>query len=140
MDCFLLQDWTSLSTGSGGGTITQSESAWLDLAAYRDVVAWIDVPAISAVGLPLALQTSVSKEDSLFTTMVLAPATFTTGLTVVPALQDVQTGAANAAGLARWVRWQIAQSGGTWSITFRIWIAANKPGRAAASRAANAAR
>ena len=140
MDAFLLQDWVSLSTGAGGGTITQSEAAWLDLAAYRDVVAWIDVRSISATGLPLSIQTSVAKEESLFKTMVLAPATFGTGLTIVPALQDVQTGAANAAGLARWVRWQIAQSGTAWSITFRIWIAANKPGRAAASRAATAAR
>lgn len=138
MDCYLLQDWLSLRTTSGG-TITQSEQAWLDLGAYRDVIAWIDVREMSPAGVPLAIQTSVAKEESLFATMVALLPSSSSGLTVLPALQDVQTGAVNAAGLARWVRWQVS-SMSAWDITFRIWIAANKPGRAAMKRAATSPR
>ena len=145
MDCFLLQDWLALSSASGGAgstvSIPQSEAGWLDLGAYRDVVAWVEVKELSSSSLSIGLQSAVAKEELLFATMGSTPSPLTTGVKVVPMLQELQTGAAGAAPLARWLRWQVSLSGGSgWDVTFRIWIAANKPGRAALNRGAAARR
>ncbi len=119
MKCFLLQDFITIRSTTAVATITQSEPGWLDLAAFRDVVFWLDAREQSG-SMQLTYQTAVAKDDSLFTNVaILTPAT---GVTVTPILQDVA-----AAPLARWLRWQL--SGASADLTFRIWVAANKPGR-----------
>ena len=140
MDSYLLQDYLTLSSPAGGtGVITQSEAGWLDLAAYRDVVAWLEVKELSTSSLSIAIQTAVAKQELLFATMATSPSPLTTGVATVPMLSDLQSGGAGAAPLARWLRWQVSLAG-AWNITFRIWIAANKPGRAALNRGAAATR
>jgi len=57
LDSFLLQDWITISGQSSGTPITQSESNWLDLAEYDDVVFYTDVRTAQGTVL-LAFQTA----------------------------------------------------------------------------------
>ena len=134
MDTYLLQDWLSLSSNAAGNVITQSEGRWLDLAAYRDVVAWLDVKQVSSGSVAIGYQSAIAKEETLFATMATSTRLLSPGVSTVPMLYELQA-MSRAAPLARWVRWQASLNAGD-SITFRIWIAANKPGRASLNRAA----
>lgn len=142
MKCFLLQDWMVVrGQGTGVGafvpSVTQSESGWLDLRGYRDLVAWCDVRETTP-GFPggpvIDYQTSIIKEEMMFTSMA-GSVNLNPGLTVTPMLQDLAI-----VPLARWVRWQITQPSSvvaSWDVSFRIWLSANAPGRAAGRAAAN---
>jgi hypothetical protein len=137
MDTFLAQDWITATAGTAGAiTLVQSEVQWLDLAAYRDVVAWLDVKRSSSVTIAVTYESAIAKEDSLFATMGLVNPLAGASLTVTPMLQDLQTGGANTAPLARWFRWKVAVPVNQ-DLVFRLWIAANKPGRAGLNRAAS---
>jgi hypothetical protein len=125
----LLQDWVTVRAGSGNA-LTQGEAAWLDLADFLDVVAFIETKNFSATGATLypAFQTSPTKDESLFQTM--NDITSTTG---TPLALGVQTFIflrdTALCPLARWLRWQLIATGASvFEATFRIWIAANAPG------------
>jgi hypothetical protein len=126
MDCFLLQDWVTVQGSSAVTVLTQGENGWLDLSAYQDIVGWLDVKEFSATPL-VGYQTSCTKDDALFVTMAPPgglPTSPTTGVTTTALLKGFAT-----PPLARWLRWQIAVSpSAAWSITFRIFIAANRIG------------
>lgn len=119
MKSFLLQDWL---VARGTGVVTQSERTWLDLSGYRDVVAWLDIRELSATPPALAYQTAPAKDELLFASA--ATVSLATGLTTTPILQDTAT-----TPLARWFRWQLNFGGVAGDVEFRIWVAANKPGR-----------
>lgn len=121
MKGLLLQDYITIRTTAPAAFITQSELTWLDLSAYRDVVLWLDTrEQTSPNGVQIAYQTAPIKDEALFTTLTsLTPAV---GITLTPVLQDSAT-----LPVARWLRWQA--SGNSADITFRIWVAANRPGR-----------
>lgn len=131
MDGLVLQDWTTTRGQGGAGitTVIQSESAWLDLAAYRDIVAWLDVREASAdagVTVQLTFQTAPAKDESLFVAMA-SPVNLSAGLIVVPMLAPLA-----AAPLSRYLRWRLSPSATTatpWDVTFRCIVAANRPGR-----------
>jgi hypothetical protein len=115
----LLQDFITVRTTLPSVFTTQSEQNWLDLSAYRDVILWLDTREQS--GSPqLSYQTAVAKDEALFTTITTVSPSV--GITLTPILQDTAS-----IPVARWFRWQLSGSGG--DITFRIWVAANKPGR-----------
>ena len=137
MDVYLAQDWITLATPSGGSsyTIVQSEPSWLDLVSYRDIVAWLDIKRASAATFTVAYQSAVAKEESLFATMAQITPAIGASVTVTPMLQELQ-GGTNLAPLARWLRWSVTLPTGPNEIVFRLWIAANKPGRASLNRAA----
>ena len=136
MDVFLAQDWLTLTNSSAGAlTIVQSESEWLDLAAYRDVVCWLQIKRASLTTIAIDFQTAIAREEALFTNMAEVTTASGAEVIVTPILQDLQTGGGSAAPLARWVRWTVRLPASTAEFTFRLWIAANKPGRAAPSRA-----
>ena len=119
----LLQDFTTVLATVGG--LTQSESGWLDLAGYRDVVFWLDVRE-TAASSQLLYQTAPAKDDSLFATIAtISPVSV--GITTTAVLQDFA-----AVPVARWIRWQL--TGANADIMFRIWVSANKPGRRNLSR------
>jgi hypothetical protein len=122
---FLLQDWTTLQ-GLASTTFTQAETGWCDLAGFQDVVAWLDVKEFlpTGAGAPtIAYQTSPSQDEALFMAMT-PPFALTTGLTVTRILKALAP-----TPLARWMRWQIFEgTGGAWSVTFRILLAANQTG------------
>ncbi len=140
MDTYLAQDWITLVGSSiGGSAVTQSELAWLDFAAYRDVVAWLDVKRASTSGITMSYQSAVARQESLFATMAQVSPLAGASLIVTPMLQDLQTGGATAAPLARFFRWSLNIPASA-EIVFRLWVAANKPGRAAMNRAATTRR
>jgi hypothetical protein len=124
MHTFILQDWTTIR-GATSTSIIQGESGWLDLTAYQDCVFWIDTREITGTTVTMTLQTSPSKDEILFSTMVTAfqLALSTTSATVKPALL-----ASAPTPLARFVRWQLTGPAVTWDATFRILVAANSPG------------
>lgn len=134
MDVFLAQDWLTLTNSSAGPmTVIQSEPAWLDLAAYRDAVAWLQIKRQSVTTISIGYQTAIAKEESLFATMAIVTTASGAEVIVTPMLQETQpTGVPT---LARWFRWISVVPAGA-EFTFRLWIAANKPGRASLNRAA----
>ena len=124
---YVLQDWITIRGQTGLTSVTQTETDWLGLAPYQDVVFWIDVREVTfggATNIGINLQTAPIKEDALFANMQTFGAT-TNGLTVIP---NMSTNTATTVPLARWVRWQLKPNStptGTWDITFRILCAAN---------------
>lgn len=135
MDAVLAQDWLTLTNSSASSmTITQSENAWLDLAAYRDVVAWLQIKRQSVTTIRISYQTAIAKEESLFATMATIATASGSEIIVTPVIQELQTGGVSSAPLARWLRWSVFLPSGA-EFDFRLWIAANKPGRASLNQA-----
>lgn len=123
MHTFILQDWTTVR--GANNTVIQSESEWLDLTPYQDVVFWIDVREVVGT-VTLTLQTSPTKDEVFF----LTPATGLTQVTPVAAgtLAPRPVLISAATPLARYVRWHLTSVTATWDVTFRIIVSANAPG------------
>jgi hypothetical protein len=141
MYAFLLQDWVTIRSASGGA-ITQGEANWLDLSAFLDVIVFMETKnfAVSSGVLYMAYQTGPTKDEVLFQPMVdISTSTSTTAIAV-----GVQTAVllrdTALCPLARWFRWQLTPPSNAVGITsfestFRIWISANQPGGYATGRA-----
>ena len=117
-----LQDYVTIRTDSAVTTATQSETAWLDLGPFQDVIAFLEVKEFSgATTIQVSYQSSPSKDESLFVNMASA-VTLVAGLTVTKMLK---TSATNP--VARWVRWKLNATTitGSWDAYFRVWIACN---------------
>ncbi len=123
MHCYLMQDFITVRGQSTSLSATQSESSWLDLSMFQDVVAWLDVKEVTGT-VTMAYQTGPTKDDILFQS-VTAAFNVAAGLAVTVMLKDTTT-----TPLSRWLRWQLACTGGTtpWDVTFRVLVAANAPG------------
>ncbi len=123
MHAFMLQDWTTIR--GSVTTVTQGEDGWLDLTAYQDLVFWVDCREQSGSSAPtIAFQTSPTKDESLFTSIVTATTLAASATpTVVKALLASAT-----VPIARYLRWQLTGPSGTWDATFRVLVAANSPG------------
>ena len=125
MHTFLLCDWTTIR--GNNNTINQSESEWLDLTQYEDLFFWIEVKEVTGAAVTLNLQTSPTKDESLFATMS-ANTTLAAG-TITPASGTGKCLMSNAAvPVARYVRWQLTSANNPFDATFRIHIQANAPG------------
>jgi hypothetical protein len=120
MHDFILQDWTTIRGGSGLSTVIQAENDWLDLSPYQDVVFWIEVS--EATNSLISLQTSPSKDEDFFVSIV-SQLTLAPSVSVVPVLMT-----ASVVPVARYVRWLLNGTTGTWDATFRVVLAANSPG------------
>jgi hypothetical protein len=130
MHCFELQSWVFLRTSpTQTQTISQSENAWLDLSAFRDVTLWVEIEraTLGSGGTAyLNFQTNASKEEDLFQNIVqLNFASGLLGVTVAPVHLDIAT-----TPLARWLRWQFTTTNQSTrsEITFRAWAAAGGAG------------
>jgi hypothetical protein len=120
MHAFILQEWTTIR--GGVTTVTQGEDGWLDLTPYQDLVFWVDVR--EATGTPsITLQTSPTKDESLFTAVVAATTISASATPVV--IKATLSGA--TVPVARYLRWQLNGTP-TWDATLRVLIAANSPG------------
>jgi hypothetical protein len=132
MDCFLMQDWLTARGASTLTSVTQTESTWLDVGPYQDIVVWLQVqdwttPVSAGGSLFLDVQTSPSRDDMYFLTMVGG-----SGITLVtqslPTVKKLTKEVA-AVPVSRWLRWKLNVGAQTpnqaWAATFRIWIAAN---------------
>jgi len=121
MKCFLAQDLTTVRVASGG-LVTQPETAYVDLAGYREVFVWVDVREVIS-GTSLALQSAATKDESLFST-ILTVTPGGVGVTIASAIPELTT------PFSRWFRWQLSPPpGSTGDLTFRIWVVANRSGR-----------
>lgn len=129
MYCYVMQPWTTVRGQSSIGTINQTENCWLDLSAFQDIVAWLECKEVSVGGgtnVQLAYQTSPTKDDSLFTSIVAA-FNVATGVTTTLMLNGTAS-----TPISRWLRWQLTVTGSpssAWDATFRVFIAANIVGR-----------
>jgi hypothetical protein len=139
MHGFVLQDFVTIRGQSTTQTVTQSESEWLDLAGYEDLVTWIDVREVTLSGntnVQINMQTAPIKDEYLFVNMEVNPLTVTAALTSPSIRKMVLAQATGATGtpvpLGRFVRWQAVASGatGTWDVVFRIACCANPVGDA----------
>lgn len=121
MHTFIMQDWITIR--GAANTVTQSESEWLDLAQYQDVVLWID--AREFVGtVTLNIQTAPTKDESFFSVGTV----FTTTLALGPTAPQKVLLSVATVPLARYLRWQLTSATNPFDATFRIMISANAPG------------
>jgi hypothetical protein len=125
MHSFILQDWTTIRGASGVSTITQDEDGWLDLAPYQDVVFWLDLKESTNTPM-ITFQTSPNKDDALFQALVPGTSLPTAGFSAPLVVSALMLNA--SVPVARWVRWQLTATTGTWDASFRVLIAANAPG------------
>ena len=124
MHTFVLQDFTTIR--GTNNTVTQSESEWLDLTQYEDVFFWIDCKELTGTTVTLNIQTSPTKDDSLFTNVysqLLTTAIQNPGSTGGKCLMSTAT-----IPIARYVRWQLTSTAAPFDATLRIFLSANAPG------------
>jgi hypothetical protein len=127
---FCLQDFVTIRGQSSVTSVTQGESAWLDLSGFQDLTIWLDVKEFSVGGgtaVTMTYQTAPTREESLFVGMLATTVTMANGVTISPVLAATATTA-----VARLVRWKLSVTGtptSAWDATFRVWIAANAPGQ-----------
>ena len=128
MHSFILADWTAVAgvAQTGGSTVTQDETGWLDLAAFQDVVIYLDCREATPTspGPTIAFETSPAKDNGLFQALASTGLAASPAPTVLRALMLSST-----VPLARYLRWKITgPSGAAWDATFRVLVAANSPG------------
>lgn len=125
MDSHLLQDWITIAgqSGDAGYTITQSESQWLDLEPYDDVIFYTDVRQLTATPM-ITFQTAPAPEEAAFQAIV---PTITLAVSSSPVVSPALAAYASVP-LARYVRWKLSATGGVFTATFRIWVVAFSPG------------
>jgi len=137
MHGFVLQDFVTIRGSTTTQTITQSESEWVDLGPYQDLVTWIDVREVTlggATNVQFNIQTAPIKDEFLFVTMESSPLTVTAGLTAPSVRKMLLSYGTDTAGapipLGRFLRWQLLASGatGSWDVVFRIVCCANAVG------------
>lgn len=127
---FVLADWTTLRGTSASTGVTQSADAYLDLAAFEDFTAWVEVTDFVSGGATspkIFVESAPMKDEVLF-----APTGWnqpSVGMAVgVSVVKNVLLNALPAQlPLARYLRWRVDMSGAssTWSVTFRIHVAAH---------------
>ena len=133
MHGFVLQDWITIRGASSIGTITQSESEWLSLDGYQDLVAWIDIRELTAPSnsttISFNLQTAPLKDEYLFVNMEPTVLQATAALTT-PSIRTVILAISTTwkVPLGKFVRWQLVPNvlpNSVWDATFRILLCAN---------------
>lgn len=130
MHSYILQDWNTVA-GASGAVITQEDTDWLDLEPFQDVVMYLECRESTFVGSAptIAFQTAPTKDDSLFSSLLLPTTTINLSASSTPQVISALLLSANVP-LARFLRWQISGTGSTapWDATFRVMVAANSPG------------
>jgi hypothetical protein len=128
MLCLPLQDFITIRSISGSPTVTQPESGWLDLYAFEDIIAFLDVKQFTNGGgtVTMSYEHAPTKDDTLFTP-ALSAFNLANGLTVTKMLMS----GGGITPISRFLRWKLTVSGAssTWDATFRVWIAANMVSR-----------
>jgi hypothetical protein len=130
MDAFVLQDWVTIR-GPENVTVTQSESEWLDLGPYEDVIFWLQLSEVTSTPT-LLYQTSPNKDEAFFAAQTGGMTGAGIGLgSLLPTTTVVVTQVfawSATFPLARYVRWQIIPpSSASFDVTMRILVAAVAP-------------
>ena len=122
------QEWTTVLLTGATSTVVQSEPCWLDVDDYRDVTFWLQVRDLSLGGagaVICAYETSPSKDEALFLSMV----SFPLGLTnTTPYITKVLSPQNPGTPLSKWLRWRLYLIGAPtseWGATFRIFCSLN---------------
>jgi len=121
-----LCNWTTIRGTTTTAPITQGEDQYLDVSPFTDLVLWVDCREASG-GATLSIQTSPTKDDLYFKN-ILATITLPTNGTNGPVVYSALASSALVPAAA-WRRWQLSGSSSPFDATFRIWLAANSPGR-----------
>ena len=132
MKGFLLADWTTLRGTAATPTVIQSEADYLDLSAYQDFVAWVEVQDVNTGGSTaqtLWLESAPTLDEVFFTgnsTGAQTSVPITVGLTTITNVLNAPL-ANGQIPLSRWLRWRVAMTapGSLWSVTFRVHVAAH---------------
>jgi hypothetical protein len=130
MRSYTLQDWIEISGQSSVSAITQSESGWMDMSSFQDVVAWLQVDDMNTGGalqLALEYQTAPTKDDLMFVPAGVVNPLAIASLVTTPMLKFPFF---EVSPVCRWLRWQLLVIGtptSTWDVCFRILIAADGP-------------
>jgi hypothetical protein len=141
MEGFLFQDWVTIRGAAGVlptaplGMVIQAQPFWIDMSAYRDVMVWLDVRNVDVdvtKTVKIAYETAPTCDESLFAQMI-TPLDIQTGVAVTQLFSSAVFSASLTTfpPLARWFRWKLFPSAATaasWDVTFRIFLAANRPG------------
>lgn len=117
MKTCLLQDWVTVNAADGQ-TVPQSAHQYIDLGQFEDLVFYLDVRQFENAPI-LSYETAPSRQDSSFLPMIAPIAISAVGVRVDRAMFSTA-----AVPPARYVRWKITTVGGTWNMTFRIWMTA----------------
>ena len=135
MRSILMQPWTTVrgAVGSNVRGVIQGQDKWLDVGPYQDAAFWIDCREVTGT-VSLEIDTAPSLDEALFLA-VFAPITLTaaTAPVVKPATLALAGSPPLPSGapgvpIARWLRWKLTCSSGTWDACFRIWAVVNAPG------------
>lgn len=134
MHCFLFSDWRTIRIGNVAAItqIIQDEPEWLDVSAYQDLVAWLDVRELTTPGTTLFcdFQTAPVKDEAYFASLVNngGGVNLTSVASATPTVVRMTRNSAYTP-LSRWLRWRLNTNGvapsATGDVTFRIWLAAN---------------
>jgi hypothetical protein len=129
---FVLQDWITIRGDKTITSVPQSESAWLGLSAFEDIVFWLDVRELTlgaATSVTVNYETAPLKDESLFVSMVSG--TVLTAMPTNPTIVKVLLAQNPTVPLGRWVRWRLTTQGSPtsqWDLTFRLLACANAVG------------
>jgi hypothetical protein len=132
---YILQDWITIRGNTTVTSIGQSESGWLGLAPFQDIVLWLDVREFSvggATSLLMHYETAPTKDESLFTDMVTPVTVALSASPIVPT--KILLAQNPTVPLGRWVRWRLTLNGtatSAWDATFRILACCNAVGAVA---------
>lgn len=123
MQTLELQDWRSLKCASTVSSFAQESSKWVDASAFKDVVFWLEVRAVTSGGASSftpTYETAPSADETLFSALSSPIALAVGGPTVTKVLLSTAS-----IPVARYVRWKISQTGatGSWDVTFRVFMA-----------------
>jgi hypothetical protein len=119
-----MQEWITLRGQSSITTVNQTEANWMDVSAFPDIVAWLEVHEVSSGGggsVQLTYQTAPSKDAALFVPAAGA-IVVANGTTITSMLK-----ASAVTPMSRWLRWQLSVTGtptSAWDAVFRIFISA----------------
>jgi hypothetical protein len=128
MQTLILQDWITIN-GTNATPFIQTEPDWLDMSAFQDVFAWIDVREASPGASPptIFLETAPARDDVLFMSMN-GSAGYALAASATPLIAQLAMGIATVP-IARLLRWKVIGPGASsWDATFRILVAGNSPG------------
>lgn len=128
----LLQDWIRVS-GSTSAAYIQESSGWLGLSSFQDAVFWLEIRKLTpplATALAFTIETSPTKDETLFQQMVSFSATGPTAVRDPKVLPVLLVNPPLGVALATWVRWKIVPAAsGSWDTCFRIFVSASKVSR-----------
>lgn len=130
MHGFLLQPWVTIQGTSTTTQLAQTETEYLDLAAFEDFTAWVEIKSLTAGGATspsLFLESAPFKEDALFSPSGGTHVSVPLAVGLATARNILNASVPTQIPLARFLRWRLSMTGASalWSVTFQVHVAAH---------------